>query len=724
MSHLTSKTSYSFFATTAKGLEDLLDRELRDLNLSNIKQKKGGVHFSGSHEDAMKACLWSRIANRILLEIKTFDVPDDKALYENIYAIDWSEHLSNDNTFTIDCSVSRSQINHSHYASLKTKDAIVDQFREKTGDRPTINTTTPDIRLNLYINNDKAILYHDLSGESLHKRGYRLEGEHAPLKENLAAAILMRAQWPEKMVNKTPFVDPMCGSGTLVIEAGLMAANIAPGINRETFGFHHWRGFDESAWEALLQDANEKKLNGLKDMPLITGYDQDIHAIRATTMNARKAGIENFIHIEKREIQEATPRKQDDTNGLIVVNPPYGQRLSDSEEVNELYFTMGQQFRKAFLNWDLSVFTDSLDLGKRIPLRAKKIHSLYNGALECKLLHFSIAPENFFDSNRKFKPLVAESRSEGSKSFENRLKKNIKHLARWSKRENITCYRVYDADIPEYSLAVDLYYSDKLYVNVQEYEAPKTIDVKVAAYRLSEALSIINEVFELKPDQLFIKQRRQQKYEKLDSKNKSFVSVSENQHKFYVNFTDHLDTGLILDHRIARKMVQDLAKDKHFLNLFCYTGSTSIYAAKGGATSTTSVDMSDTFIEWTESNFELNDLYDDVHQFIRADCIKWMENQTQTYDLIFLDPPSYANSKEMDNKFSIQQDHVPLIENALSLLSDDGILIFSNTLRNFKLEKDAFEGVTIESLTKQTIPEDYKRHSKIHNSWKFTKKST
>ncbi len=720
---------YALFATTAKGLEDLLDAELRNLNLKDIRQKKGGVHFNGTSADAMKACLWSRIANRILLQIATFDVPDDKALYDNIAAIDWSKHFSVHNSFVINCSVSHSNINHSHYASLKAKDAIVDQFRESTGERPDINTENPDIRLNLYINNNQATLYHDLSGESLHKRGYRLEGEHAPLKENLAAALLMRAQWPQKLKEKQAFVDPMCGSGTIIIEAALMAANIAPGIQRETFGFHHWRGFSEAQWLTLKEDAEQKKEIGLNDINSITGYDTSVHAVRATSMNARKAGLENAVHIEKRDILEATPRKQNDV-GLILVNPPYGQRLSNKEEVGDLYFSLGEQFRQAFINWDASVFTDSLELAKRIPLRAKKIHSLFNGALECKLLHFKIAPENFFDSNRKFKPLSSEKRSEGSKSFENRLKKNIKHLTRWAKREDVTCYRVYDADIPEYSLAVDLYYSDKLYVNLQEYEAPKTIDKKVAAYRLDEAINIVNEVFELKEDQIFIKQRKQQKgadqYEKRDSTDSSFSTVKENQHQFYVNFNKDLNTGLFLDHRITRKLIQELASGKRFLNLFCYTGSGSVYAAKGGAISTTSVDMSNTYIDWTKRNFSLNEIFDDVHQFLREDCLKWMETHHQKYDLIFLDPPSFSSSKKMDKSFSIQHDQAPLIENALSMLSNNGILIFSNNVRNFKLEVDSFDSnimkdITIENITKQTIPEDFKRNTKIHNCWKFTK---
>jgi len=718
--------TFSYFATAAKGLEDLLANELTSIGLDDIRQKKGGVHFIGDNKAVMKACLWSRIANRILLEISTFNAPDDDALYQNISNIDWSKHFTADDSFVIDCAIGgRSGINHSHYASLKTKDAIVDQFRERTGERPTIDSEQPDVRLNLYINNDQATIYHDLSGESLHKRGYRLEGEHAPLKENLAAAILMRAQWPEKAKAGLPFVDPMCGSGTLVIEAAMIAADIAPGIKREQFGFHNWHHFDSSLWEAVLNDAKQRKENGLKSMPSITGYDVSVHAIRAASINARNAGLMDQIHFEKRDIKEATPRKTDDV-GVIVVNPPYGQRISAKPDVNVLYHDMGEQFKNAFLNWDVSVFTDSLELGKRIPLRAKKIHSLYNGAIECKLLHFKILPENFFDTSRKFRMVPQDKRTDGARSFENRLKKNIKHLTRWAKRENVTCYRVYDADIPEYSLAVDLYYAEKLYVNVQEYEAPKTINEKVASQRLNEALSTITEVFAIRGEQLSIKQRKQQKgtqqYEKLDADNSKFVEVEENNHKFYVNFENYLDTGLFLDHRITRKMIQEMASGTRFLNLFCYTGSASIYAAKGGAASTTSVDMSNTYLEWTKRNFALNNIYDDVHQFIRADCISWMQSQTQEYDLIFLDPPSFSNSKKMNKQFSVQQDQIPLLTDAIRLLSENGILIFSNNFRNFKLDKDAFDTVQIEELTRQTIPEDFKRNSKIHNCWKITRK--
>jgi len=712
--------NYHFFATTAKGLEDLLKKELSDLGLQEIKEKKGGVHFSGTPYDAMKACLWSRIANRILLRIASFEASTEAELYDNIYQINWLDHFDIDKSFVIDCSVNRSHLKHSQYAALKTKDAIVDQFRDKTGDRPTIDQTSPDVRLNLYINNNQAIIYHDLSGDSLHKRGYRVEGEHAPLKENLAAALLMRSQWPQKSQQGIPFLDPMCGSGTLVIEAAYIAANIAPGILRPTFGFHHWNAFDETQWQTLKEEALNKKQEGLSSIPDIDGYDASSHAIRASITNAEAAGLNRHIHFEKRDITQASPRKASDT-GVIVVNPPYGVRISDKPEVSELYYSMGEQFNAAFKNWDVSVFTDSLILGKRIPFRAKKIHSLYNGALECKLLHFSIKPENYFDSNRKFKPIPAEKRSESSKSFANRLKKNHKHLTRWAKREHIYCYRLYDADIPEYAMAIDLYESDKLYVVVQEYEAPKTVDENIASFRLNEALNIISEFLSLNSEQLVIKQRKQQKglqqYEKKYDEKTAHHIVKEGTALFKVSFEKYLDTGLFLDHRTTRGMIKNLAKGKDFLNLFCYTGSVSVYAALGGAASTTSVDMSNTYLDWCKENFLLNDLADDKHQFIRADCLKWMEDEIRRYDLIFLDPPSFSNSKKMENKFSVQQDHVSLISSGLKLLKDDGILVFSNNFRNFKLDQNSFPGIQFEDISKQTIPEDFKRNQKIHHCW-------
>jgi len=720
---MTDKT-FNLFATTAKGLEDLLALEIDQLGIEDFKQAKAGVYFNGNVEQVLTLCMWSRIANRVLLQIKQFDAESEDQLYTEIQNINWSKYITTQQTFAIDCSVSHSQITHNKYAALKTKDAIVDQLRDETGERPNIDTEQPNIRLNLYIHQDKASLSLDLSGESLHKRGYRVEGEHAPLKENLAAAILMRCQWSKRANNGEALLDPMCGSGTLLIEAAMMAADIAPGLKRNYYGFTSWQYYDETLWQSIVEDAKQRRETGLKKLPSITGYDANRYAIKAAEINLRAIGLEHHVHVEKRNITEAQVRKQND-KGLIVVNPPYGVRLSNKDEVGELYETLGKQFQNEFKDWDASVFTDSLELAKSIPLRAHKIHTLYNGALECKLLHFHINPKFYFDTHRKFRVMAEEQRSENARMFENRLKKNIKHLRKWAKRENIDCYRLYDADLPEYALAIDLYISDQNYLNVQEYEAPSSIDKKTAERRLNEALSIAVECLDINHDNLFIKQRKQQKgtkqYEKLDN-DPDFHIVHEAGHQFYVNFANYLDTGLFLDHRTTRQMVEEMAKNKHFLNLFAYTSSVSVYAAKGGALSTTSVDMSNTYLEWSAKNFELNEIFGENHEFIRANCLEWLKTQRKKYDLIFLDPPSFSNSKKMDDDFNIQDDHVDLIHQTMDALSPEGILIFSNNFRSFKLDQNALENYHIENITERTIPLDFKRNKKIHHCWKISKK--
>jgi len=719
-----SDKTFRLFATTAKGLEDLLALEIQQLGIEDFKQAKAGVYFNGTQQQALSLCLWSRIANRVLLQISQFDAASEDQLYHETQHIDWQQYITTEQTFSIDCSVSHSQINHNKYAALKTKDAIVDQLRDQTGDRPNIDTEQPDVRLNLYIHQDKASLSLDLSGDSLHKRGYRIEGEHAPLKENLAAAILMRCQWPKRAANKEALIDPMCGSGTLLIEAAMMAADIAPGLMRKHFGFYSWQHYDKSLWQSLINEAKQRKDIGLKTLPSITGYDASRHAVRAAEVNLRAAGLAQAIHVEKRDINQAEVRTQQD-KGLLIVNPPYGVRLSNKEEVNELYKNLGLQFQNAFQGWDATVFTDSLELGKSIPLRAHKIHTLYNGALECKLLHFHIDPKFYFNTDRKFRVIARDQRSDNASMFENRLKKNSKHLRKWAKREGVTCYRLYDADLPEYALAIDLYVTEqKSLLNVQEYDAPSSIDQKVAQRRLNEALSIAVEYLNIEHKNLFIKLRKQQKgsqqYEKLNN-NPEFHVVKENKNQFYVNFDNYLDTGLFLDHRITRQLIHDLAKDKDFLNLFSYTSTVSIYAAKGGARSTTSVDMSNTYLEWSAKNFELNELFESQHEFIRANCLTWLEEQKKTYDLIFLDPPSFSNSKKMDNDFNVQSDHVALIHQAMQTLNPDGILIFSNNFRRFKLDASLEQRYNIECITEKTIPLDFKNNKKIHHCWKISK---
>lgn len=378
-----------FFATTAKGMEPLLARELARLGAQDVQAGRAGASFLGTLETAYRACLWSRIANRILLPLKTFSAPTPEKLYGGVKSIRWSDHLTPQETLAVDFSSSQSQITHTHFGALKVKDAIVDQLRSTQGERPSVDPIRPDLRINVYVLKDEATLSLDLSGDSLHRRGYREEGAFAPLKENLAAALLMTAGWGEGEPPLFPpaFLDPMCGSGTLPIEAAMIAANMAPGLHRKYYGFSGWLGHVPKLWERLLKEAREAVITDRKRLPKIVGYDGDFRVVRIALENVERAGVRGLVHIEKRDFSHCEPIAE---SGLIMLNPPYGERLGEVEELKPLYKEIGDAFKQRFRGWKGFVFTGSPDLSKTVGLKASRRHVLYNGAIECRLLEYEL----------------------------------------------------------------------------------------------------------------------------------------------------------------------------------------------------------------------------------------------------------------------------------------------------------------------------------------------
>jgi 23S rRNA (guanine2445-N2)-methyltransferase / 23S rRNA (guanine2069-N7)-methyltransferase len=385
----------SFFATTAKGMESLLAAELRGLGGADVDERRAGAAFQGPLEVAYRACLWSRVASRILLPLASFDAATPAALYAGVRAIDWAKHIGRGRTLAVDASASRSQITHSHYAALKTKDAIVDRLRDERGTRPNVDVERPDVRVNLYLHDDRAVVSIDLSGESQHRRGYRAAGVVAPLKESLAAAMLLVADWPRHAGAGLPLIDPMCGSGTIVVEAALMAGDVAPGLRRERVGSVGWRGHDLRLWERLHQEAEARASAGQRRrLPPIHGYDADVRAVRAAQANLARAGLGGRVHIERRALAECAPvagRGGAPTPGLLVTNPPYGQRLGALESLGPLYEQLGDLLRRRFPGWTAYVLTGASALAKRIGLRPSRRIVLYNGAIECRLLELPIS---------------------------------------------------------------------------------------------------------------------------------------------------------------------------------------------------------------------------------------------------------------------------------------------------------------------------------------------
>jgi 23S rRNA G2445 N2-methylase RlmL/23S rRNA G2069 N7-methylase RlmK/C1962 C5-methylase RlmI len=879
-----------FLASSPRGLADLLARELATFGAENLKERSTGVAFSCGLRTAYRACLESRIANRVFLELGRFDVTDAEGFYAAARGIDWPAHLAPGATLACDFSGRHPAITHTHFGALKLKDAIVDSMREATGSRPDVALERPGVRVHAHANGNNITVSLDLSGESLHRRGYRGAGGEAPLKENVAAGILMRSGWAEMAASGAQFLDPMCGSGTLVIEAAMIAADIAPGLTRDYYGFFGWRGHDAQLWGEVLEEARGRirvrpgsgrstsapppTSDGeawvrAQHQPIIRGQDRDSSAVRNARANADRAGIGHLVQFEvkaladaapvadghtgealseagvtamshasrgavrsgasdtaapaaavtgapaaagdavvpraalvwreaaaRREVAalgEATARRevvapgeaaawrevaapgeaaawrevappgeaaasgegasQGDTAadrtgaptagrdaraaaptkaparvGLLCVNPPYGVRLEDHNTALATHRELGKVLRERFQGWIAGVLIGSPELGMELGIRAYRTHTLWNGALECRLLRLKIDADSEREPGRFAKPDASLRESPGARMFGNRLSKNLKRLQTWASRADVSCFRVYDADMPEYAFAIDLYRTldpDLTWLYVQEYAAPAEIELEAVRRRRNEALSVLPEVTGVPVERIHVRTRRRNKrgeqYRKIDEQ-ANFHVVMEGGLKFRVNFDDYLDTGLFLDHRLTRARLRDAASRKRFLNLFAYTATATVYAVTGGAASSTTVDMSRTYLDWAQRNLAINGITGRQHALVQADCREWLHESAQhreRYDLIFLDPPTFSNSKRMEGVLDVERDHGSLIDACAKLLAPDGLLVFSTNAQRFKLDEALATRYDIRDISAATLPRDFERNPRIHRCFEI-----
>ncbi|MFI8747894.1 bifunctional 23S rRNA (guanine(2069)-N(7))-methyltransferase RlmK/23S rRNA (guanine(2445)-N(2))-methyltransferase RlmL [Pseudomonas sp. NPDC077186] len=719
---------YEIVLTCPKGLEGLLLEEAKALGLEEAREQTAAVRGQAELETAYRLCLWSRLANRVLLVLARFSMSNADDLYEGVQAVDWRDHLEPAGSLAVEFSGHGSGIDNSHFGALKVKDAIVDRLRTNSGERPSIDKLNPDLRVHLRLDRGEAVLSLDLSGHSLHQRGYRLQQGAAPLKENLAAAVLIRAGWPRIAAEGGALADPMCGVGTFLIEAALMAADIAPNLRRERWGFSNWLGHVPALWKKLHAEAEQRAAAGLAKSPLwIRGYEADPRLIQPGRNNVERAGLSDWVKIYQGELGSFEPRPDQNQKGLVISNPPYGERLGDEASLLYLYQNLGERLRQACLGWEAAVFTGAPELGKRMGLRSHKQYAFWNGALPCKLLLIKVQTEQFVTGERRGREeaepaaeAAPQARlSEGGQMFANRLQKNLKQLGKWARREGVECYRLYDADMPEYALAVDLY---RDWVHVQEYAAPRSIDPDKAQARLLDALAAIPQALGVAQNRVAIKRRERQSGSKQYQRQAAqgqFMEVSEGGVKLLVNLTDYLDTGLFLDHRPLRLRIQREAAGKRFLNLFCYTATATVHAAKGGARSTTSVDLSKTYLDWARRNLALNG-FSDKHRLEQGDVMAWLAEDRNEYELIFIDPPTFSNSKRMEGVFDVQRDHVELLDLAMARLARGGVLYFSNNFRKFQLDEGLAARYQVEEISAQTLDPDFARNPKIHRAWRFS----
>ncbi|PJE78290.1 Ribosomal RNA large subunit methyltransferase K/L [invertebrate metagenome] len=715
-------TLVELFASCPRGMENLLASELQTLGAQHVRETVAGVSCQGSLSIAYRSCLWSRLASRILLRLGDADGTSRESLYDGVQTVDWSDHLEENSTFRVDFSGATQGIQHTHFGALVVKDAIVDQLRDRYGWRPSVQAKHPDIRINVHIQRGIAHISLDFSGESLHQRGYRLETGDAPMKENLAAAILLRAGWPDIAKNGGTLLDPMCGSGTILIEGAMMAADIAPGLLRTRFGFDKWPGHIQKLWLDELEQARERRKTGLSGkLPRISGYDGSAGVIGFAKANMVRAGVKPLISIKRQDFSDL--HTQGFATGLLLTNPPYGERMGDDASLVYFYRKIGQTLKAQCPGWQVGIFSGAPELCRSIGMSPKKQYALFNGALPCRLFLYDVMTTDN-TSFQEATPSASEvtqriKGSDGAVMFANRLIKNQRLLKKWTRKQLVSCYRLYDADMPEYAMAIDLYND---WAHVQEYVPPKKVDPEKARQRLLEALEVIPTALDIPEKHVVLKQRQRQsgknQYQPLTSSS-SMMEITEGKCRLLVNLRDYLDTGLFLDHRIMRLRIAEEAQGKDFLNLFCYTGTASIHAAMNGASSTTSVDMSNTYLQWAKNNLALNGISPQKHSFEQADCLQWLAKEEKQYDLIFMDPPTFSNSKRMRGILDIQRDHIRLIQLAMARLRKSGTLYFSTNFRRFKIDDAIKRTYLVHDISQATIDKDFQRHSTIHYCWQI-----
>lgn len=726
---------FNFIATTAFGLEAVVKRELAALGYEARIGDPGRIHFSGDLSAICRTNLWLRTADRVLVNVATFEAADFDALFDTTKALPWASWIPKDGQFPVIGRSLKSQLSSVPACQRAVKKAIVESLLAAHGVE-TLPETGAIYKVEIGLLNDQATLTIDTTGPSLHKRGYRLQAAEAPLKETLAAALIQLSFWNAER----PFLDPFCGSGTLPIEAALIGRNIAPGIAR-SFPSEEWPQIESSVWNDARQEAKDVMLPPFDER--LVGTDLDQGALYAARQNAERAGVADQIHFQRRDFASlASQRKY----GCLVTNPPYGERLGEQWEWRELYESIPRVLR-TLPTWSHFIITSYPDFESLIQRPADRRRKLYNGRIECTYYQFhgprpgagrevvvkdetesaTTASMAVVHPTRPSRPapmpvfggITAKGR-EQAELFRSRLKKRARHLRRWPTKQGITCFRIYERDIPEIPLIVDRY-EDHLHIT--EYERPHDRDLGQHADWLDLMVQTAGEALDVAADKIFFKRRERQRgakqHEHLAGRQYE-IKVGEAGLQFIVNLSDYVDTGLFLDHRIARSMVRDEAAGANFLNLFAYTGAFTVYAASGGAAQTTTVDWTRSYLEWAQRNMAANGFEGPEHRFSRNDARGFLRDPSidESYNLAVVDPPTFSNSKRTEEDWDVQRDHVELLEGVIRKMAPGGVIYFSTNFRRFKLDEASLSALQVREISRQTVPEDF-RNKRIHRCWRM-----
>jgi 23S rRNA (guanine2445-N2)-methyltransferase / 23S rRNA (guanine2069-N7)-methyltransferase len=707
----TTLNTHSYYVTATRGLVGLVDDELRQLGARVTRVEPAGVRVRGPLHFGYRVCLWSRCASRVILHLHDFKVEKTDDLYDAALAFPWEDHVAPAGTIAVDVTAQGEVVTHSRFAAQRIKDGVVDRMRDRFGTRPSVDLEEPDLRIVAYVRGRGCSLGIDLSGTSLHRRGWRGEQGGAPLKETLAAGMLIRGQWAERAARGEPLLDPVCGAGTLLIEAACIAMDRAPALARGRFGFTQWKGHDVAAWTELLAEAKERARVGESGVvPTILGYDADETAIARARANAAAAGVAKAVQVSRASIRDVQPPQGP---GLFVANPPYGARMGTEAQVRMVFDELATLMHGPCAGWHAELIVAEATPLALLGLPHAEAAAVDNGPIPCRLLSGETGRPSAGEGD------AAPAAAIDDAPFAGRLRKNLARLGTWARNFGVSCYRIYDDEIPSFRAIVDRY-GDA--VHLQEYQAPRNVDPQVAEARLTAMIDATARELGVDRRKIYVKRRRPQtrgtQYGQFDARGEEFA-VREGEATFLVNLTDYLDTGLFLDHRALRRLLVQLVTERggapRLLNLFSYTGSFSVVAARAGAR-TTSIDLSNTYLAWAERNFAANGLDVRRHAFVRADCTRWLSESEQRWDLIVLDPPSYSASKSMSSNFEIQRDHVALVKQCLQRLAPGGTLLFSTNKRGFVLDAEALP--ELRDITATTLDPDVRRSPPPHLCWR------
>jgi 23S rRNA (guanine2445-N2)-methyltransferase / 23S rRNA (guanine2069-N7)-methyltransferase len=733
-------------ATAASGTEAVVKRELAALGYEARTVTPGRLLFRGDETAIARTNLWLRAGERVLVHMGSFPAADFGLLFDGVAALPWEQWLPRDAEFPVDGRSHGSQLSSVPACQRIVKRAIVKRLQE-AHQTEHLPETGPRCSIEVSLRDDLAMLTLDTTGVGLHKRGYRRLVGEAQLRETLAAVLVQLSFWRPGRV----LADPFCGTGTIPIEAALLGRNIAPGLKRD-FAAEAWPTLDPRIWHLAREEARDLVRPALEERLL--GYDVNPEALGLARYHAEQAGVADDIHFQERPFAELRAKAE---YGCIVTNPPYGERMGDDAEIEALYRSFPIVLRR-LPTWSHYILSARRDLEALVGQQADRRRKLYNGPIECTYYQFhgprpgqpgrATTVDDSEDSTddsvqqvappappteqlpSRAKPQVVpafggllEASKRQAEEFANRLRNRARHLRRWPKR-GITCYRLYERDVPDVPLVVDRY-DDALHI--AEFARPHDRSPAQHADWLDLMARTAGEVLEVARDRIFLKHRDRQRgtaqYQRVDERRARFV-VEEGGLKFIVNLSDYVDTGLFLDHRITRQMVREAAAGKHVLNLFAYTGSFSVYAAAGGAVSTTTVDKSTTYIDWAREILALNGFTGPEHSLVRSDIRDYLASLTprDQWDLAIVDPPTFSNTRDTDEVWDVERDHAELLTRLAHHIAPGGVVYFSTNFRRFKLDEAALADLyATREITQQTIPEDF-RNQRIHACWRLVRR--